>query len=211
MITATVVHLDKVKVPVEEIEFAVLFLMSGKTYAQAPRMTATTAAGIVASIVIDARFQSQHVDIVHQRAHTIGKEFGVQAQVSIVATTVPIAIIDVYIQVACLLQSILVHGIGLSLNQILVDVQCERVPRTPAHRRSPLGKSNCCQAGQHCQDHCSTHSDHYFFKVSVSSIYSFRLVSKGRKKKRKSQIINFVYPLKIVILTFQNYFHDVII
>ena len=156
--TAAVVDLDEVEVPVDEVEFAVLLLVASEAHAKSPGMFACRAAGVVAGVAVDACLQAELMDIVHQRAHPVREQFGIQAQMSVLSATVPIAVVDVHIEIACLLQPVLVHGISLTLNEFLVDVEGECVPRTPAHRGCPLGKSDDCQAGKHRQKHCSTHS-----------------------------------------------------
>ena len=128
MVSATVIHFDEVEIPVDEIELAVLLLMACKTHADAPWMAVLTATGVVAGIRIDARFQTEFVDIVYQRAHSIGEPLGVEAQMTILTTSVPIAVINVHIEIARLLQPVLVHGISLSLDEVLVDVEGKCVP-----------------------------------------------------------------------------------
>ena len=66
--------------------------------------------------------------MVHQVSHAVGEQLFIQAQLSVLATAIPIAVIDVHILVASLLQSCVVHSISLLQNQLLVNIQCEGVP-----------------------------------------------------------------------------------
>ena len=128
MVAATVIHLDEVEVPVDEVKFAVLFLMTREAHADAPCMTPLTATGVVTGIGVDAGLQTELVDVVHQRAHAVRKPLGVKTQMTVLAASVPVAVVDVHIEIAGFLQTVLVHGISLSLDEVLVDVEGKRVP-----------------------------------------------------------------------------------
>ena len=110
-------------------------------------MLTARAAGVVAGIAIDTCLQTQRVDIIHQGTHAIGKQFLVEAQIAVGIAPVPIAVVNVYVFITCLLQSSVVHRIGLLANQLLVDVQGKRVPRTPSHGGCALcvGSHGQCQ------------------------------------------------------------------
>ena len=136
---ATIVHLDEIEVPVLEIQVAVLFLVAGKAHAYAPRMAVLGAAGIVASVAVDTCFQPKAVDVVHEWTHAVGEQLRVQAQVSVFTSSIPVAVVDVHILVARRLQSAFVHGVGLSFDELLVDVEGECVPRAPSHGGCALG------------------------------------------------------------------------
>ena len=130
-----------------------MLLMSCETHADSPWMTVLAAAGVVASVGIDAGFQTELVDVVHQWAHAVREQFGVQAQMAVLSAPVPITVVDVHIEIARFLQPVLMHGDGLSLDEVLVDVEGKSVPRTPAHRGGPLGNSDHCKACQYRQKH----------------------------------------------------------
>ena len=58
VVAATVIDFDEVEVPVDEVQVAVLVFMPSKTYTDAPCMTVSAAAGVVACIGIDTGLQS---------------------------------------------------------------------------------------------------------------------------------------------------------
>ena len=126
--TSAVVHLDEVEVPVAEVELAVLILMTSEAHSETPRMTVARSARVVACIAIDTRLQTQRVDVIYQSTHAVRKQLRVQTQMTVFTTTVPVAVVDIHILVSCLLQTSVVHCIGLLANQLFVDVQSERVP-----------------------------------------------------------------------------------
>ena len=125
---SAIVHLDEVEIPVTEIELAILFLMSCQTHAQSPCVLAFRTTGVVTGIAVYSRLQSQRVNVIHQRPHAAGKQFLVQTQMPVLGSAVPIAVVNVDITIAGLLQATLMHGVSLLANQVLVDIQSERVP-----------------------------------------------------------------------------------
>ena len=64
-------------------------------------------------IAIDTSLQAEAVDIIDQRTHTAGEQLRVQTQVTVLATTVPVAIVDVDELITGLLQTCVVHGVSL--------------------------------------------------------------------------------------------------
>ena len=150
VVAAAIVNLDEVEVPVAEVELAVLLLMACEAHADAPGMAVARAAGVVARVAVDACLQAERVDVVDECAHARGEELRVQAQVAVLAAAVPVAVVDVHILESSLLQSAVVHGVGLLADELFVDVQGKRVPRTPAHGRCALGVGSGCH-GQQCE------------------------------------------------------------
>ena len=132
------VHLDEVKVPVTEVELAVLVFMARHSHVHAVCQAVSRSAAVVTRIGVDARLEPQRVDIVHQRAHAVRETVHVQPQVAVLAASLPVAVVDVDVAVARLLQAAVVHGVGLTADKLLVDVEGKRVPRAPAHGRRAL-------------------------------------------------------------------------
>ena len=85
------------------------------------------------------------MDVIHERAHAAGEKLGVETQIAVLAASVPISVVDVYEFVTGLVEPSGHHSVGLTLDNLLVDVKRERVPRAPAHRgriESPDGMSD---------------------------------------------------------------------
>ena len=145
MAATAIIHLDEIKIPVTEVELTVLLLMAVKSDSYAPCIPVSRSASVVTRVTIDTSLQAQRVDIVHQGTHPVGEPFHIQAQVPVIATPLPVTVVDVDIAVARVLQSAPMHGIGLLTYKLLIDVQCKGVPGTPPHGGGALG---CCRQGQ---------------------------------------------------------------
>jgi len=91
-------------------------------------------AGVVACVGVDAGLEAEAVDVIDQRAQSVGEFLGMEQQVSVHAVaSAEIAVVDVDVLVSGFLQAAARHGVGLFADELLADVDAVGVPRAPAH------------------------------------------------------------------------------
>ena len=140
---AAEVHLDEVKATLLEEEVGVLLVVFVEAHALTRGVAVEhRAAGVAASIAVDARLQSLLVYIVCHGLQSLREARGVYEQMAVVLVApAEVAVVDVDVVVAHGAQSLADHRIGLALDNTLADVHTKGVPRAPAHRRAVLPRS----------------------------------------------------------------------
>ena len=105
-VTTAEVNLDEVEAQLLEEEVGILLVVLIESYTLAGSIASEHAAtGVTPGIAVDTCLEAKAVDIIYQCSHARGEALHVKTQVTILATTIPIAVVDVDILVACFLQA----------------------------------------------------------------------------------------------------------
>ena len=129
-VTTAEVNLDEVEAQLLEKEIGILLVVLVKADTDTGLVTSmVTAAGVIAGIAVDACLQAFLMDMVNNALQALGKPCGVNEQLPRRIVTPPeIAVIDVDMVETHILQAFRDHGIGLTFDNGLADVQTKGVP-----------------------------------------------------------------------------------
>ena len=171
--TTAEVHLDEVEAQLLEEEVGILLVVLVESYALADDVAIEHAAtGVAPGIAVDTGLQPFLVDVVHYALQSVGESGGVNEQLArLWVAPAEITIVDVDVVEAHGFQSFALDGVGLLLNQTLVDVHPVGVPGTPAHGGAVLCHHGCYggqQADGSRQESLLLHSLYLVISVMAS-------------------------------------------
>ena len=128
--TAAEVDLDEVEAQVLEEEVGILLVVLVESDALAGDVAIElTAAGVAASVAVDASFQSLAVDMVDHAFQSVGETLRMDEEVAVLTVaSAEIAVVDVDVVIAHGLQAFRHHGVGLALDQAFADIHAKGVP-----------------------------------------------------------------------------------
>ena len=93
------------------------------------------AAGVLAAVGVDAGLEAERMDVVDDGLESVGEALRVRLEPSVLVASAEVAVVDVDVDVAALVELQLLDKVGVVLDRPLADVDAECVPRAPAHRR----------------------------------------------------------------------------
>ena len=96
------------------------------------------AARVGARVGIDARLKPERVNAVNRRLNAVRETLRVELEDAVLAVAAEKAVVDVYVDVARLLEPVRRHRLRGPEYDFLGNVAAERVPARPAHERADL-------------------------------------------------------------------------
>ena len=150
------VDLDEVEVQIfEEVVTVLLVVLIESRSVLLFLPAVVSGAGVVSGIGVDARLQSEPVDIVHHGFQSAWETVLVDDELSrgLVTTTLE-AIVDIDVGISRSLQALVGHSLGLALDERRVDLGSKCVPRAPSHGGAVVqslchgGSGKGCHSGE---------------------------------------------------------------
>ena len=129
MTTATIVHLNEVELQFIEVIVGIHLLVAIHSHIGVLGIAITDAAtSAIARVAVNTSLQALGVNVIANHFQSVGKSLRMNAYLSFGRTPILEAIINIYILITGILQSLRNHSIGLSLDDILGYVNSKGVP-----------------------------------------------------------------------------------
>lgn len=150
-VTAAEIHFYEIESCGSEEKLGILAVMA--VHADTPGygvVIVIVAACIATGIAVDSGFEPEGVDMIHHRFEPTGKSDRMDEQGAVAVAAAEVAVVDVDIAVAGVLQSVGDHGVGLAHDQRVADVDPVGVPGTPAHGGAVRGRCRQYRGEEGC-------------------------------------------------------------